>query len=497
MADVANHPLLYEINTRCWLRELEQRHGRPITFGNVPDSEFQFWQANGFTVVWLMGVWTGGPRSRAQALASPELQQAYSAALPDWKEQDVAGSPYAIAAYRVPEALGGNGGLVRFRQKLAGFGLKLFLDFVPNHLGLDHPWATERPELFVQAPAARPQTFAQDTRSGKRYLAYGKDPNWAGWTDTVQIDYRTAEARQAMTGVLQDIAAMCDGVRCDMAMLLLNEVFERTWKEFPIPGPPASSEFWPEAISAIRRSHPGFLFLAEVYWGLEARLRALGFDYTYDKALYDHLISPQPGAVQSHLTGLGTEQVCAGAHFLENHDEPRIAALLPFMEHRAAALVALGLPGMRFLHEGQLEGRRKRVPVQLARRSNEPVDREIASMYDQLLRALKASAVGQGTPELLLPQQAWPGNPTAQHFVLVQWTLTASSFDLVVVNLAPHRSQCYSPIKLPPGSATSWAIEDLLGPERYVRQDDDLRKHGLYLDLPAHGAQIFHCGSYM
>lgn len=487
------HPLLYEINTRCWLKDLTRAAGRPITLAEVPDSEFLAWQRFGFTHIWLMGVWTGGPRARDQALANPELRRAYSEALPGWTEQDVAASPYAIAAYQVPEGLGGNEGLVAFRQRLRTFGMKLILDFVPNHLGLDHPWVTERPDLFVQASAPRPETFTQSTPRGRKYLAHGKDPNWSAWTDTVQVEYRRSEARQAMAGVLAEVAGLCDGVRCDMAMLVLNEVFQKTWKDFPLDAAAPSAEFWTEAISSVRQAYPNFLFLAEVYWGLEGRLRDLGFEYAYDKPLYDRLVSCEPGAVQRHLLEFGTEGIAGGAHFLENHDEPRIAPLLPLPEHRAAALVILGLPGMRFLHEGQLQGLSQRLPVQLVRRARQSIDAKILATYELLLGVLRGTAVGQGTPELISPRQAWPANPTAQHFVLVQWTAQADwSFELVVVNLAPHPSQCYAPLVLPDPGPGCWDVQDLLGDQRFTREHADLRNRGLYLALPEHGAQILH-----
>jgi hypothetical protein len=484
------HPLLYEINTRCWLRSLSEVTGRLITLAEVPDSEFLYWQRLGFTHVWLMGVWEGGPRARAQALASSGLRQAYSEALPDWTEDDVGPSPYAVADYRVSARLGGDEELARFREKLGSFGLKLILDFVPNHLGVDHPWARERPELFVQAPTREPETMAVDSASGRKYLAHGKDPNWGAWTDTVQIDYRRAEARAAMTGLLRQVANQCDGVRCDMAMLLLNEVFANTWRRFPTGEAVSPTEFWSDAISIIHQAQPRFLFLAEVYWGLERRLQKLGFDYTYDKELYDALLSRQPGSVQRHLFSIGPDCLKAGAHFLENHDEPRIASVLSPAEHRAAALVILGLPGMRLIHEGQLGGARRRLPVQLVRRMSEPRDPQTQTRYEQLFDSLRTSAVGHGGFNLLAPRQAWENNPTAEQFVLVQWSGVSPSVDLVAVNLAPHRSQCYAPVELPTTSAPAWSVTDLLGPERFTRNDDDLRKSGLYLDLPEHGGQI-------
>jgi len=132
-------PLLYEINTRCWLRELSHAKGLTITLGEVPDSELRFWQSCGFTHIWLMGAWTSGPRARAQALDSPGLARAFSEALPDWRPEDVSASPYAVANYRIPQALGGEVGLTGLRQRLHSLGMKVILDFVPNHLGLDHP----------------------------------------------------------------------------------------------------------------------------------------------------------------------------------------------------------------------------------------------------------------------------------------------------------------------------------------------------------------------
>ena len=147
---------------------------------------------------------------------------------------------------------------------------------------------------------------------------------------------------------------------------------------------------------------------------------------------------------------------------------------------------------MRFLHDGQLSGARLKIPVQLARRPAEASHAEIANSYQQLLLTLPGTAVGQGRGELSRPRAAWPGNPTAQNFVIVQWQKQAPQFDLVAVNLAPHRSQCYAPLTVEHLASHNWAMKDLLGEERYKRSGDDLQNQGLYLDLPAHGAQLFH-----
>lgn len=485
-------PILYEINTRCWLREMSDYLGRPITLANVPDGEFAQWQRFGFTHIWLMGVWTTGPRARELAAKEPNLRRAYDEALPGWREEDIAGSPYSIANYQVPDALGGEAGLQEFRTRLHRAGLRLILDFVPNHVGVDHPWLSEQPDLFVQSPMEVEGTFAQPTPTGVRWIAHGKDPYFPCWTDVAQLDYRRPATRAAMKEQLLSVAARCDGVRCDMAMLLLNEVFGRTWRDFPISGSPPATEFWAEAIPAVKAAHPNFLFLAEVYWELEARLQSLGFDYTYDKHLYDDLVRRNSAGAQRRLQESPEEFVAASAHFLENHDEPRVGSLLSFPEHRAAALVILGLPGMRFLHEGQLNGARIRVPVQLGRRSVEAVQSELQQMYATVLKTLRASPVGRGQGRVLSPRAAWPGNPSGQNFIVVQWQSQPQEFDVVVVNLASHRSQCYVPLSVPGLAEFNWSMRDLLGTETYVRVSSDLAEQGLYLDLPGHGAQLFH-----
>jgi hypothetical protein len=485
------HPLLYEINTRCWLTELSRRAGRRVTLAEVPAAEFAQWRRWGVTHVWLMGVWTTGPRARAEALNSADLRRAYAEVLPGWTAEDVGGSPYSIAAYSVPAVLGGDEGLAAFRAELHRLGMKLILDFVPNHLGLDHPWLRERSELFVQAGGAQSGVFVQPTATGQRWIANGKDPYFPAWTDVAQLDYRRADTRAAMSELLGQVAERCDGVRCDMAMLLLNDVFARTWAHLPSTEPPAAGEFWEAAIRVVKQAHPGFLFLAEVYWDLEAGMQSLGFDYTYDKHLYDDLVWLRGAAAQHRLLQLRPQFTAACAHFLENHDELRIATRLDLSAHRAAALAVLGMPGMRFLHEGQLCGAKQKLPVQLTRGPVESPQATVSAMYEQLLGVLQHSAVGRGTGQILTPRAAWPENPTGQNFILVFWPAPPPAFELVVVNYASHRSQCYVPLPVAGMADRNWTARDLLGAEIYPRAGSDLADQGFYLDVPAFAAQLF------
>lgn len=484
-----NYPLLYEINTRCWLRELSSAAGRTLTLGEIPSSEIESWRECGFTHIWLMGVWRSGPIARAAALGS---SKSFSKALPDLHDEDVTGSPYAIAAYTVADELGGDAALEVFRKRLNAAGILLVLDYVANHTGLDHPWLTDKPELFVQSPSPTPDTFKLNAAT-PRWVAHGKDPNFPAWNDTAQLDYRNPVTREMMIEELLGISTRCDGVRCDMAMLLLNDIFVKNWAKFPFSQPMPNREFWTDALAAVWRKHPDFLFVCESYWGLESCLQTLGFDFTYDKVLYDELVYHDPSAITRHIYEESSAAFIENsAHFIENHDEQRCASLFFPAEHRAAALLILGLPGMRLLHEGQLTGAKTRVPVQLLRRPAEPANDEVRQIYNPLLRGLAGSAVGKGIAKILRPRAAWPDNQTWRNIVIVQWQLEPGQFDLVVVNLVPHRCQCYVPLNIPNLARHHWSMRDVLGTERYLRVGADLNRQGLYLDVPAYAAQIFH-----
>lgn len=449
---MAPHPLLYEINTRAFLSD----HLAAGPIQDIPEDHFHQWSQLGFTHIWLMGVWKCGPVLRG-------AEHEWAKLLPDFQPEDVVASPYAITDYTVAPQLGGDAGLRAFRQRLHEHGLKLILDFVPNHTSSTHTWTRERPEFYVHAHERRPDTFATGERRiadgkniaaqrhwpSRQWLAHGKDPYFPAWVDTAQLDYRNPETREAMTEQLMQVAKHCDGVRCDMSMLLLNDVFEKTWQAFPTVYPPPSEEFWPQAIATVKRQHPSFLLLAEAYWDLEARLLEHGFDFVYDKRVYDHLVARNPGALHEHFRSRGKPFFSRTAHFLENHDEPRAAAVLGLNEHRCASLLVLALPGLRLLHEGQLTGARLRASVHLRRRAAELADHKLSQWYENLLLALQNSTVGKGEFDSL-------DTGCAEVFAL-HWRENADRFDLALVNY----SDALRPFKLPltPGL---WTCTDLL-----------------------------------
>ncbi len=458
-----------------------------LPLDELPDRELDRLAELGFNWLWLLGVWqtgsSGAQVSRSQASWRPSFEEA----LPDLTENDIVGSTFAITAYRVHADFGGNEALARLRSRLRDRRIELLLDFVANHTALDHPWSVEHPEYYVagtEADLARePQNYTRvGTGPSSRILAHGRDPYFPGWPDTLQLNYGREDVQKAMLEQLYSIAALCDGVRCDMAMLLLPEIFEKTWNI-------AAAAFWPGAITSTRQIAPDFLFLAEVYWGLEWELQQQEFDYTYDKTLYDRLLHSDAGSVRAHL---GADMAFQNklTRFLENHDEPRIAAILPVPKHKAAAMVAFFVPGMRLLHDGQLDGCVRKPSIHLARRCIESPNPELQEFYRRLL--LTIENVASEDWRLLEPAEAWSGNPTHADFVAFGWVRDGSLAYLCAVNYADHRSQCYLPLPWSAqGNGGSIVLRDFMGPATYERSKESLRAPGLYLDLEPWGYHLF------
>ena len=296
----------------------------------------------------------------------------------------------------------------------------------------------------------------------------------------MQLNYANAALQQAMSKELEAIAAQCDGVRCDMAMLVLPEVFEHTW------GKP-SDPFWPKAIEAVRRAHPKFVFMAEVYWDMEWTMQQQGFDYAYDKRLYDRLHEAHARPVREHLHAQLDYQAKL-ARFLENHDELRAAAAFAPDVHEAAAVITYLSPGLRFFHQGQHQGRTKRISPHLARGPDEQVDQRLKRFYDRLLAVLREPVVKHGDWQLLACTPAWEGNWTWDCFVAFLWHSEDGAWLLVAVNYAPNQSQCYVQLPLPDGH---WRLHDMLGVATYDREGTELRSRGLYLDERPWSAQAF------
>jgi len=494
MQTLPANPALYEINTRVWLRQFDSTDKR-ATLHDIPDAFWSDLHDKGMHIVWLMGVWQINAGALYENDLSAELRTGYDEALPDWSDEDVIGSPYAIDEYVVADDLGGREGLAHVRKQLARYKLRLMLDFVPNHFSRATRLLTSHPDVFVSTKhdSEHPDSFNPElffTHETGSLFAHGRDPFFAPWWDTVQVNYASAIARDYMTAVLQEIASQCDGVRCDMAMLDMNDIFQRTWSSQVVMEMP-QSEFWVDAIAVVKDTHPKFLFMAEAYWDKEWDLQQQGFDYTYDKRLTDRLESGDVAGVAGHLHANADYQ-SRSVRFIENHDEPRAVKAFGREASLAAAVIVSTLPGMHFFHDGQWQGKAVRLPVQLGREPVEATDEGVTAFYDDLLPIINLPVFQHGQWTLLSPASAWPSNELHGNILAWQWQ-DATTQAVVIVNMSGDKAQCR--LVLPSDIRTQeLLINDVLNGTQYRRAVEEITGDGLYIELGAWRSHVFLIG---
>jgi glycosidase len=485
------HPKLYEINTLTWLSELSRNYGNPIRLGNVPPEQWDRLKRLGFDYVWLMGVWKRsreGIKLFRESLEGKRLSSHVDTILPGWTNEDVAGSPFSIAEYTPEPQVGTWADIDRVRGELHSRGVKLILDFVPNHTAPDHPWISQHPDYYIQGSGSdyrRNSAAFFPVQKGTKtlYLARGKDPYFPPWPDTAQLNYFNPAMQSALIGELIKISEHCDGVRCDMTMLLLNDIFSSTWGWARRDAENKTPEFWEE----VRRALPDFLLIAEAYWDTEWRLQQLGFDYTYDKRLYDRLRSSSANDVNLHLTADRSYQRKL-VRFIENHDEPRSAGVFG-REHLRAALVLFStLPGMKLYYHGQLEGRKIHTPLLISRTPEEQPDEKLKAFYEKVLSITQSEIFREG--EWRSYEVVAAEDDSFANLVAYRWK-KGDQLKLVVVSLGNGHAQGRISFKreLPDGS--DYLLFDELNDRYYVRSVIEMIGPGLHVVLDGYQSHIF------
>jgi hypothetical protein len=484
------NPELYEINTAAWLFELSEKAGKTLLLGDVPAEEWDRFKAWGMDFIWLMGVWNRSQEGRKISLNSPESQAFFKTVLPTCTPEDIIGSCYSISAYGPDPLIGTWEDLDRARDELHRRGMGLILDFVPNHTGIDHHWLFQHPDYYIQVSEEvyrkDPDNYFPITSNGKvHYIAHGRDPNFPAWTDTAQLNYFNPAVRSAMIERIADIARHCDGIRCDMAMLELSEIFQRVWgwtNKDPGYIMPAQ-EFWFEAT----RQVPDLVYIAEAYWDTEWTLQQLGFDYVYDKRLYDRLRGGSPHEVYLHLTA-GMDYQKKLARFIENHDELRSVAAFGKSKVKPAAAIISTLPGMRLFFAGQMEGKRIRLPIQIRQSRPEAVDPEIQAFYNKLLPLVSEKIFHAGEWRLreLLPEV----DRTSENLVAYTWKLD-QVLRLVTANLDQHPSQARIRFQDELLNSKDYLITDLLSGFSFRQKGAEMLSPGMALQLAGYQARIF------
>jgi hypothetical protein len=350
---------------------------------------------------------------------------------------------------------------------------------VPNHVAPDHPWVTEHPEYFIHGTVddlnKNPASYI---KVGGTVYACGRDPYFPAWPDVLQLNAFEPGLRRATVQTIADIAQQCDGIRCDMAMLMLNPIFERTWGGKV--GARPKTEYWVDVISAIKSKYPGFLFIAEAYWDMEWELQQKGFDVCYDKKLYDRMEHSNAENIRLHLCA---DLAYQGKllRFIENHDEPRAAAMFSPARERAFALTIGTLPGTKLFHEGQFEGRKVRLPVFLGRRPSEPENRDLQAFYTKLLEAVKPPIFREGEWRLC-ERTGWPDNGSFQNLVSWSWMYKDERY-LVIVNLSDLPAQALVQVPWEGAGDRMWRLKDVLLGTTYERRGGGMLSPGLYVEL--------------
>jgi hypothetical protein len=367
LQDLFKQVQIYELNTRIFCIENNCR------LEDFPEWFFDSPEFLACDYLWLMGIWKPSPTSVDICKKHQGLLGEFEKALPGFREQDIIGSPYSIFDYSPNPLVAGNMNQInQFRKKIKKFGKKLILDFVPNHMAVDTALLDQYPENFLKKES---KSICHNSFPYKDFVYYhGRDPYFDGWTDTVQWDFSNSETAKIHYKFLLEISEVCDGVRCDMAMLPLADIFGKTHGK-------DGKEYWKPIISQIKSDHPNFIFIGEVYWNREYDLQQQGFDFTYDKELYDRLKHKSGEDVLSHLRA-NIDYQNKSVRFLENHDEER--SYHSFNENSIEFNSLLQfLPGAILYHQGQNFGLETKLPVQLARKKNEKIKDNILTYYNR------------------------------------------------------------------------------------------------------------------
>lgn len=418
---------------------------------------------------------------------NPGLLAEFAHVLPGYTKEDIIGSPYAVYDYKVNRELGVEQDLEVLKSNLNAMGLELMVDFVPNHSAVDAPEAKQTAAYYIKKPQNAP---ADDSRWYNNTIAYGSAGWWgSSWMDTLQFNYWNLDFRKAQIERLMRIASNANYIRCDMAHLILNDQIQANWgdilKQDGYERPDA--EFWGEAIAAVKKTFPHVKFLAEVYDPWLAPLQALGFDFTYDKHLYDLLGNGNLDNIRDYLFNVDHTYLGKGAHFVENHDEPRAAQFFGSTQRADAALmVTMTVPGMRFYNEGQQYGFKNRLQVQLRRAAPEPVVNSVSKLYDVFVPIIDRPVFhfGSWTPLYASnDQKSWR---------LLAWKWTGDEKILVVVNYSDDTGAGAVVLSdaAPINGNDTIPVTDLLSNQTWQRSAKEMQTSGLFVVIDAWSAQI-------
>ena len=381
-----------------WLTQLSQKYQRPITrLDQIPDEELDTLAQEGFTGLWLIGLWerSWGSKRIKQICGNPEA----------------AASAYSLHDYDIAGDLGGWEALENLRKRLWYRGIRLASDMVPNHTGLDAKWVVERPDLFIQSKDCpfpsysfngenlsldpRISVYLEDHYYSKndcavvykrvdnstgdvRYIYHGNDGTGMPWNDTAQIDFLNPEAREAVIQEILHVARNFPIIRFDAAMVLAKKHIKRLWYPEPGQGGDIASraehavsrdefekripnEFWREVVDRVQKELPDTLLLAEAFWMMEGYfVRTLGMHRVYNSAFMNMLKREENDKYRASVKN--TLEFDPGVlkrfvNFMNNPDEETAVAQFGKSDkYFGVCTLMVTMPGLPMFGHGQIEG---------------------------------------------------------------------------------------------------------------------------------------------
>lgn len=396
-------------STHVWLFQLSQKYARPVKqLDQIPAEELDLLAAQGFTALWLIGLWERSPASR-------KIKQ--------WMgNHEALASAYSLYDYQISNDLGGEKALKRLKIRLAKRGIRLAADMVPNHTGIYSRWMQEHPEYFLSldhspypgynfncenlsedssitiqiedsywnhSDAAVVFKYINHTHNYSKYIYHGNDGTSTPWNDTAQLDYSKPEVREAVIQKIIEVAKMFPVIRFDAAMTLTNRHIQRLW--FPKPGSggaiPSRSqhalsneefknrfpnEFWRELVDRIAEEVPDTLLLAEAFWLMEGYfVRTLGMHRVYNSAFMNMLSKEENKKYKKLITetlDFNPEILKRYVNYMNNPDEETaVAQFGKGDKYFGVSLMMITMPGLPMWGHGQTEGFTEKYGMEYAR----------------------------------------------------------------------------------------------------------------------------------
>lgn len=539
-----------------WLDQLTKKYKRPITrLDQIPDEELDTLRDEGFTGLWLIGLWQRSNASKTikQWCGNPEA----------------AASAYSLMDYEIADNIGGWDALGNLRARLWQRGIRLASDMVPNHTGMDARWVVEKPDLFIQR---RDCPFPQykfdsgnlswdprveikledhyydhsdcavvfrrkDNQTGDiRYIYHGNDGTGMPWNDTAQIDFLNPDAREAVMQEILKVARNFPIIRFDAAMVLAKKHIRRLW--YPEPGHGGDiatrsetglttqqfndaipNEFWREVVDRVAREVPDTLLLAEAFWMMEGYfVRTLGMHRVYNSAFMNMLKKEENQKYRDTVKNtikFDPQVLKRYVNFMNNPDEETAVAQFGRDDkYFGVCTLMVTMPGLPMFGHGQIEGFEEKYGMEYTKayRDEKPNEGLIARHWHDIFPLMKKRWLFAQVEDFLF-YDVW-GDGFVNENIFAYTNRVGGEGSLIFYNNKYERAagwikqSCEYAVKVGDGvELRSRSVSEGLGLTAeddkycimfehrtglwYVRQSRKICEEGIYVALNGFEAQVF------